>query len=50
MIRFRSIADGAASGARDKDELRIIKRLMVELSFAVLPLTENVGHRALVYI
>jgi predicted nucleic acid-binding protein len=37
-------------GARDKDDLRIIKRFMVELSFTVLPLSENVGHRALVYI
>jgi predicted nucleic acid-binding protein len=37
-------------GARDKDDLRIIKRFMVDLSFAVLPLTENVGHRALVYV
>jgi len=37
-------------GARDKDDLRIIERFMVELSFAVLPLSENVGHRALVYI
>ncbi len=37
-------------GARDKDDLRIIKRFMVELSFAVLPLSENVGHRALVYV
>ena len=37
-------------GARDKDDLRIIKRFMVELSFSVLPLSENVGHRALVYV
>ena len=37
-------------GAHDKDDMRIIKRFMVELSFAVLPLSENVGHRALVYI
>lgn len=37
-------------GARDKDDLRVIKRFMVDLSFAVLPLSENVGHRALVYI
>jgi predicted nucleic acid-binding protein len=37
-------------GARDKADLRIIKRFMVELSFAALPLSENVGHRALVYI
>ena len=37
-------------GARDKDDLRIIKRFMIDLSFVVLPLSENVGHRALVYI
>jgi predicted nucleic acid-binding protein len=37
-------------GARGKDDLRIIKRFMVELSFGLLPLSENVGHRALVYI
>jgi predicted nucleic acid-binding protein len=37
-------------GARDKDDLRIIKKFMVELSFMVLPLSENVGHRALVYV
>lgn len=37
-------------GARDKDDLRIIKRFMVELSFAVLPMSENIGHRALVYV
>jgi hypothetical protein len=49
-IRFHPITDGAASGGRDKDDLRIIKRFMVERSFAVLPLSENVGHRALVYI
>ncbi len=37
-------------GARDKADLRTIKRFMVELAFAALPLSENVGHRALVYI
>jgi predicted nucleic acid-binding protein len=37
-------------GARDKDDLRTIKRFMIELSFTVLPLSENVGHRALVYV
>ena len=37
-------------GARDTRELRIIKRFMADLSFGVLPLTENVGHRALVYV
>lgn len=30
-------------GARDKDDKRIIKRFIAELSFAVLPLSENVG-------
>jgi predicted nucleic acid-binding protein len=30
--------------------MRIIKRFVAELSFIVLPLSENVGHRALVYI
>jgi predicted nucleic acid-binding protein len=37
-------------GARDKNDLRIIKRFMAELAFGVLPFTENVGHRALVYV
>ena len=37
-------------GSRDKDDLRIIKRFMAELSFAVLPLSENTGHRALIYV
>jgi predicted nucleic acid-binding protein len=37
-------------GARDKADLKTIKRFMVELSFVALPLSENVGHRALVYI
>jgi predicted nucleic acid-binding protein len=37
-------------GARDKNDLRIIKRFMADLSIGVLPFTENVGHRALVYV
>jgi predicted nucleic acid-binding protein len=37
-------------GARDTHELRATKRFMKELSFGVLALTENVGHRALVYV
>jgi predicted nucleic acid-binding protein len=37
-------------GARDKDDLRIIKRFLAELGFTVLPLTENIGHRSLVYV
>lgn len=37
-------------GARDKDDLRLIKRFLVELGFTVLPLTDNIGHRSLVYV
>ena len=36
--------------ARDKREHSIIKRYLTDLSFSVLPLTENIGHRALVYV
>src|SRR3990172_239483 len=36
--------------ARDKRQHAIIKRYLTDLSFSVLPLTENVGHRALVYV
>ena len=39
-----------AQGARDRDDLRMIKRFLAELGFTVLPLTENIGHRSLVYI
>jgi hypothetical protein len=37
-------------GARDKHESRLIKRFVVELGFRTLPLTENTGHRAVVYM
>ena len=36
--------------ARDKGQHAIIKRYLADLSFSVLPLTENIGHRALVYV
>lgn len=36
--------------ARDKRRHAIIKRYLTDLSFSVLPLTENIGHRALVYV
>ena len=49
LISVQSLME-LLQGARDKDDLRIIKRFMVDLSFVVLPLSENVGHRALVYI
>ena len=37
-------------GARDQRETRLIKRFVVELGFRTLPLTENTGHRADVYM
>jgi predicted nucleic acid-binding protein len=37
-------------GARNPHEIKLLKRFMVEYDFAVLPLTENIGHRALIYI
>lgn len=36
--------------AKGKGRHAIIKQYMRDLSFIVLPLTENIGHRALVYI
>ncbi len=37
-------------GARDKHEMRLIKRFVAELGFRTLPLTENIGHRAVIYL
>jgi len=37
-------------GARDKREMRLIKRFVAELGFQTLPLTENIGHRAVIYM
>jgi len=37
-------------GARDKDEQGVIRDFVYGFDFAVLPLSENTGHRALVYI
>jgi predicted nucleic acid-binding protein len=36
--------------ARDKHQQRLVKRFISDFRFTVLPLTENVGHRALVYV
>jgi predicted nucleic acid-binding protein len=36
--------------ARDKSEHAIVKQYVRDLSFSILPLTENIGHRALVYV
>lgn len=37
-------------GAQNKGQQRIVKTFIADLEFTVLPLTENIGHRALVYI
>jgi len=37
-------------GARDQREVRQIKRFLADLGFRSLPLTESIGHRALVYM
>jgi predicted nucleic acid-binding protein len=37
-------------GARSREEMRLIKRLIRDLHFALLPLSENIGHRASIYI
>jgi len=36
--------------AKDKQQHRMVKQFLADLGFTVLPLTENVGHRALVYV
>lgn len=36
--------------ATDKQQQRLVKRFVSDFNFSVLPLTENIGHRALVYV
>jgi predicted nucleic acid-binding protein len=36
--------------AHDKQQHRSVKRFISQFGFTVLPLTENIGHRALVYV
>lgn len=36
--------------ARSKKEHKIVRNFLQELEFTILPLTENIGHRAAVYI
>lgn len=36
--------------AKDKQQQRLMKRFISDFRFTVLPLTENIGHRALVYV
>ncbi len=37
-------------GARDKREIKAIKSFLADLQFHLLPLTENIGHRASIYM
>jgi hypothetical protein len=37
-------------GARNREELPLIRAYLDDLAFETLPLTENIGHRALVYL
>ncbi len=37
-------------GTRNKGQQRVAKRFLADFGFTVLPLTEDIGHRALVYV
>ncbi len=37
-------------GARDKQDLRLTKAFLADLGFQIVPLSENIGHRASIYI
>ncbi len=37
-------------GARDKPEIRLIKDFLGDFGFRTVPLTENIGHRAVIYM
>ena len=37
-------------GARDKKELKTITSFLTDMNIPVLPLTENIGHRASIYM
>jgi predicted nucleic acid-binding protein len=37
-------------GARDKKEVKAIKGFLADVHFRMLPLTENIGHRASIYV
>jgi len=37
-------------GANDKNQHKYVKDFISSYGFAVLPFTENIGHRALIYI
>jgi len=37
-------------GARNREEMKLIKSFIKDFGFELLPLSENVGHRAAIYI
>jgi predicted nucleic acid-binding protein len=37
-------------GAQNRDQQRMVKQFLADLDFTLLPLTEAIGHRAMVYI
>ncbi len=37
-------------GARDKTDLRLTRAFLGDLGFAILALSENIGHRAAIYL
>jgi predicted nucleic acid-binding protein len=37
-------------GARDRREVKSIKRFLTDLAFMMTPLSENIGHRASIYM
>ena len=37
-------------GAKNKTQHKYIKDFISEFEFSILPLTENIGHRALIYV
>ncbi len=46
IVSYMELLQGAAS----QGETRLIKAFLVECAFTVLPLTENIGHRASIYM
>ena len=37
-------------GAKNKTQHQTVKKFIAEFDFSILPLTENIGHRALIYV
>lgn len=37
-------------GARDRREVKSIKAFLSDLAFTIVPLSENIGHRASIYV